>query len=294
MVRFVQVARPVAIALTAVAMLAACAPDVAPKYRIPDRLGFNFRWSAEPGVGLTTDAAIIARAFMESAFISYETHHIDSDRPEPNEYSYPGYERAYPRLGADEMVIGGITMAGLGPDGVVGTFYAHMLEVKTVESAQPQTAQDSPPEWQATMCVWVDALDLNFKPNNELTANTHTAEAGYYPFMNYGSGPHESGTGRTVRLTMQQPPAGRQGRLSSGEGSARYPTTNVFGEWKITKANMTDSGPGAGADSGGAVNICADRLDNPVPSELRNRDYQAKSDVPAPTLDPYPGWPAHQ
>ncbi|MGV9832941.1 hypothetical protein ACWDUL_01870 [Nocardia niigatensis] len=270
------------------AVLAACATDAAPTYRIPDQLKFNFRWSGEPGLGLTTDAAIIARAYMESAFISYSTS-SDSDRPAPNKYSYPGYDLASPKPGADEMVIGGMTMAGLAPSGTqtLGTFYAHLLELTADGSTQV-----NPPVWHAVMCIWVDALDNKPQRPKDTQTSTSAVDVQYQPFMNLGSGPHDSGTGRTVRLTMQQPPAGRPTRLSAGEGPARYPTTNVFGEWKITKANMTDSGSDPGPDSRGEANICANRPDNPVPPELRNRDYHTESDVPAPTLDQYPGWPA--
>ncbi|AYF78551.1 hypothetical protein D7D52_37350 [Nocardia yunnanensis] len=62
----------------------------------------------------------------------------------------------------------------------------------------------------------------------------------------------------------------------------------MFGEWKIIDAKMTLSG----TDSPEKPNVCTNRPDNPVPPELRNRDYHTESDVPAPTLDQYPGWPA--
>ncbi|MFE3193111.1 hypothetical protein ACFXHA_29185 [Nocardia sp. NPDC059240] len=291
MVRFKRVVRPVAVAFGVAALAAACTTNSAPLYRIPDQAGINFRWSAEPGLGLTTDPAIVARAFMESAFISYGSLGIDSDRPEPTRYSYPGYKEAYPHFGSHEMVIGGVTMGIFSP-GVtrtVGTFYAHLLELRTDESAQPQA---DPPEWRAVMCVWVDALDVVYKPSNAATVTKSPDGDRYSPILNIGSGPYGSGSGRTVRLTLQQPPAGHPTRLSSGEGPARYPTSNVFGEWKVTDANMTDSDADGGVLGLGQPNICADRPDNPVPPNLRNRDYKSESDTPAPTLDQYPGWPA--
>ncbi|MEC3953818.1 hypothetical protein VMT65_12330 [Nocardia sp. CDC153] len=269
---------PAAIALGLTMTLTACKSD-APTYRIPDWFGFNFSWSAEPGVGLTTDAAVIARAYLESAFISYRTDPIGNPWPTPNKFSYPGYERAYQPYGSAEMRLDGMSMPQEEPANtrVVGTFYARLLELKTDDAAQ-----GSQTPWHAVMCVWVDGLDLQSPPDKDPFGGR------YHPFVNVGTGGSLNGTGRTVRLAMQQPPSGQPTRLSKGEGTQRYPSTDVFGDWKITDAKMTDSG----TDSPGDPNVCADRADNPVPTALRARNPLTPSDTPAPTLDPYPGWPA--
>ncbi|MFJ9366438.1 hypothetical protein ACIRRA_18755 [Nocardia sp. NPDC101769] len=281
--RFKSAWRLVSAALGLTALLTACT-NSAPAYQIPDELEFSFRWSAEPGIGLTSDAAIIARAYMESAFISYRTDRHGWPMAMPSKYSYPGYAAASPETGDHYIRGDGLSMAYLEPPSTrtVGTFYAQLLELKTDDSTQPGVPQTTPPTWNATMCVWVDGLDLKSSPADKDPFNGQ-----YHPFVNVsGAGTLPDG-GRTVRLTMQQPPSGQPTRLSAGEGPARYPTTDVFGDWKITEAKMTDPG----TNSPGEQNLCADRPDNPVPAALRGRDSRTESDVPAPTLDPYPGWP---
>ncbi|MEC3914415.1 hypothetical protein [Nocardia sp. CDC160] len=267
--------RRLAVTGVLVATLAACTTS-APTYRLLDRLQFNFRWSAEHGINLTSDASIIARAYMESAFISYRTDPTGNPWPTPNKFSYPGYEHASPERGSSNMRLDGMSMALYEPADTrtVGTFYAQLLEL---------TSDTNPQTWHATMCVWVDGLDVKSDhPGDDPFGDR------YRPFVNVGSGDNFTGTGRTVRLTMQPPSTGRPTRNSAGEGPARYPSNDVFGDWKVTDAKMTDSG----TDFPGEPNLCADRPDNPVPTALRARDSRKSSDTPAPTLDPYPGWPA--
>ncbi|WP_157184888.1 hypothetical protein [Nocardia niigatensis] len=267
------------------AILVACTTST-PGYRIPDRFEFSFRWSAVPGIVLTSDAAVIARAYMESAFISYRTDPTGNPWPTPDKFSYPGYDRAAPQRGKPDMRLDGMSMPFDEPRDThtLGTFYAHVLELKPDDSAHPpeSQSQSAQPTWHAVMCVWVDGLDLKSSPAEKDPFNGQ-----YHPFVNVsGAGTLPDG-GRTVRLAMQPPPTGQPTRLSAGEGPARYPTTDVFGHWKITDAKMTDPG----TNSHGEQNLCADRPDNPVPAALRGRDSRTGSDVPAPTLDPYPGWP---
>lgn len=141
-----------------------------------------------------------------------------------------------------------------------GTFYAYLIDLTKTKSGG----------WRTLTCTWLDAIVTQLAPNK------------YRTFGINALNPH------AITLEIAPPPAGQPTRTTSGFGPARFPTNDVFDGWTLVD---TDT-----ADKWSEINYqdpCDALADNPVPPELRAKDYvHTDYPDPLPTLPPQPGWPA--
>jgi hypothetical protein len=223
----------------------------------PNQLAdFTIVWSAEPGIELTTGAAVAVRAYLES----YELASATGDE----RYVYPGFAQATddtsdvrPRLvkhsdapwvGSERNRVISLDRAGADVHAVVCSY---MYGSAQREQSGGYTAQAGNP----------------FDPN-----------AGIY----------------AVEVTLMPPPdAGQQ--LSPQAGPARAPSVDVFRGWRIAgrRGGYSSETGGAQSDLDACVAKAPDSperrafLVNPMPG---GKLYHPRSDFP--TLPAYPGWPA--
>lgn len=257
-----------AMGLTVGSLVSACTSGQPEVYRIPGDFHFNFRWSASPGLDLTSDPAIITRAFVESSFIA-EASGTASQYDDRGKYTYPGFARFATR--PPDGVIPHIGGYILGPTSATtptyGTVYAYLIELSRTRSG----------DWHALACTWINGVTQARGPNKYRTYDTNALD------------PH------AISLDMAPPPAGQPTRTTAGSGSARFPVNDVFGGWTLMETAMTDKS-NTGGEKGQYRDPCDLLPDIPLPPELRIRDYAsylgAEYPEPLPTLPPVPGWPA--
>lgn len=214
-------------------------------YSPPQFVQYSIRWSASRGIDLLSAPAVIVRAFSESADIAASLDPI---------YGYPGF--------ADQVSppeeFQGFNNISATPKQVAaqfGTLYFHLLSLDR---------QSSSGYWSAVVCKWTAGLAFD-------TPNSRT----------YGTAASRNSTPSS--LTAAPPRDGVDWPTRFGSGTERYPITDVFGDWEIVDAKVTDRGNQAACDSVNDPAIPAD-VRHPIP----NRTLQ----TPLPTFPSYPGWTA--
>lgn len=248
-------------------VLPACSPnEPPPPYEWPETFQFNFRWSSNSGVDLTSGPAIVTRAYLESGFLA------DAARPQdPEKYFYPGFSSTRLPNHYGERGLGGEARAGRT---IRGTFYAHIVEVKPVRDLRTSVSTTAD-GWEMSVCTWLNGLTIDYGAAEYDSAEYNAL----YP----------------VRLTYTITPTESRNPLppaTNGSGPSRFPTIDVFAGWRMFSVD------GGGYESEkNPDQTCTTLPDNPVPLEVLAlmRPQGAThftSSEPLPTLDPYPGWPA--
>lgn len=65
------------------------AVESASAYSVPGNMGFNYRWSADPGVDLYSRQATVIRAYVESYYLAIDASALSA--------AYPGFAEAVPQ-----------------------------------------------------------------------------------------------------------------------------------------------------------------------------------------------------
>ncbi|MBC2639114.1 hypothetical protein H5400_09460 [Rhodococcus wratislaviensis] len=58
-------------------------------YSVPESVGYNYRWSADPGIDLSSRQATVVRAYMESYYLAINSSALSA--------TYPGFAEAVPQ-----------------------------------------------------------------------------------------------------------------------------------------------------------------------------------------------------
>lgn len=83
--------------VTTFVLAAGCGPsgpeapavEAAAAYSVPEDMGFNYRWSADPGIDLYSREATVVRAYMESYYLAVSANALSA--------TYPGFAEAVPQ-----------------------------------------------------------------------------------------------------------------------------------------------------------------------------------------------------
>ncbi|MFC9355929.1 hypothetical protein ACFTZB_04985 [Rhodococcus sp. NPDC057014] len=105
--------------------------ELSAAYVVPDNIGFNFRWTAEPGIDLASRESTVVRAYLESYYIALGTHSVEK--------GYPGF------LDATAAQVGRWNYGGRSSQPVArytGTQFEHLLWLSP-----------TPRGWFATVCT---------------------------------------------------------------------------------------------------------------------------------------------
>jgi hypothetical protein len=106
-------------------------PALSAGYAVPDNVGFNFRWTAEPGIDLLSRESTVLRAYLESYYIALGAH--------SSEKGYPGFTDAT-ALQVGRWNYGGRRNQPLNQ--YTGTQFEHLLWLSPTPSG-----------WFATVCT---------------------------------------------------------------------------------------------------------------------------------------------
>ena len=256
------------VAITLLA-ITGCTPDApektpeSPPAGWPTSLdSFTIAWTAEPGIDLVKDGAVIAaRAYVESYFLAVIT--------ENDKYLYPGFSDAvnhdqpggppgtselHPRLGLSD------------PDVWIGTARHHVLSI---------TRSDR--DVTVTACAYLYGTAREI-PNRD----GYAANVGISYDLNSGIFP--------MRVGLREPSESES--RSPQEGPSKAPYDNVFGGWKITNFLFDYlSQPTSWPDKDADLAACIAKADGPPES----RHFTPRQPYPLsafPTLPATPGWPA--
>ncbi|MFF2557319.1 hypothetical protein ACFVUS_40400 [Nocardia sp. NPDC058058] len=250
-------------------LLAGCSDDATPgKYQPPEAVQFSYRWTATAGVDLTSDAAIVTRAVIESSFIAAITG-TTSER-DIGKYTYPGYTRAVDRAVADKdpspYKVWDSSILGTAPP-LHGTTYLYLAALN------PSANATAPRTVDALTCVWFNGLSKDVSPPEK-----------------YASLRNPALTPQAVKLKLRAPQEDTPKLTALGHGLSRYPVSDVFGDWSVESIEITNR------DLKGRAyqDPCVDLPGNPVPPEQLAVTGLTFYRDPLPTLDPSPGWPAAQ
>ncbi|WP_157556203.1 hypothetical protein [Nocardia acidivorans] len=227
---------------------------------------FSYRWTAAPELDLNSDAAIVTRAVIESAFIATITR--TTDKQTIGTYTYPGYTRAVdPAIRDEDNSLYSVWDAGnlnsWAP--LHGTTYAYLVSLRKPSGDPAARTID------ALTCVWFNGLSTSLEPGKyqSLFVSALLPQA--------------------VELTLTAPQDETPRLTALGHGTARFPTADVFGQWSVTSMQVKTRW--SKKDSG-YQDPCATLPSNPVPQEQLNSTDVTFYPNQLPTLDPYPGWPA--
>lgn len=106
-------------------------PALSAGYVVPDNVGFNFRWTAESGIDLSSRESTVVRAYLESYYIALGAH--------SSEKGYPGF------TDATAMQVGRWNYGGRSNQALTqytGTQFEHLLWLSPTPSG-----------WFATVCT---------------------------------------------------------------------------------------------------------------------------------------------
>ncbi|WP_330183626.1 hypothetical protein OHB26_08345 [Nocardia sp. NBC_01503] len=258
-------------AVLSACLLTGCSTDHAPaKYQLPENVQYNYRWTAATGVDLTSDAAIVTRAVIESALIASITQ--TTTKRDIGKYTYPGYTRAVdPAIGdQDNFLYNAWSVSNLDAWGPVhGTAYAEIVSLQKSSDARAPRSVD------ALACVWFNGLSISLSS----------------PSIKYRSLFEPALAPQAVKMKLLAPQDETPKLTALGQGPARYPTTDVFGDWSAESIEVNSSWWAARA-SKPYQDPCAALPVNPVPPEQLATTTVTFYPAHLPTLDPYPGWPA--
>jgi len=227
---------------------------VSPPAGWPEALSdFSMTWTGEPGVDLTSGPAVVVRAYIESYYLARAT--------DEEKYLYPGFAQSVDANNPD------------GPKGTeelwpsanrprtwIGTLRQHILRVEQSEQ-----------NVVAFGCMYT--YESATVQGDEIRKNTE---------------PSPYGGISAFRVGLKAPNTGHT--QDSQAGPSRAPSTNVFGEWRVTNHQggylLTSEWPDRGQD----IDECRARAGGTTASRqtVPERAY-TKSDFPA--LPPTPGWP---
>lgn len=262
-----RLARRAAAAVLAACVLAGCSNSQPPpaEYQLPDIVQFSYRWAGAPGLDLTSDAAIVTRAFLESAFIASVSQ--TTAKSDIGKYTYPGYTRAVDTaIGEQDKSFYHSWDPGL-LDALVpvhGTAYAYLASLTTPPGDTSGRTVD------VSTCLWFNGLSVSFTPDK------------YRSLIDYALVP------QAVKITLRAPQDNTSKLTAFGQGTARYPTSDVFGEWTVSSVEVNSSWHRMRS---GYQDPCAALPNNPVPPELLNTTRLTFYPNHLPSLAPYPGWP---
>lgn len=259
--------RRIAVTVLSLCLLAGCSTDhTATQYQLPDSVRFSYRWTAAPDVDLASDAAVITRAVIESAFIAASTH--TTGRQDIGKYTYPGYTRAVdPAIGdRDNLFYSRWSESNLDTIGPVnGTVYAEIASLRPLSDAHTV---------DALTCVWLNGLSIG------LSAPTKYRSL-FEPAL----------TPQAVTMKLRAPQNESPKLNTVGRGPARYPADDVFGNWSVESIEV-NSGWWAARAHVPYQDPCAGLPASPVPPEQLAITSVTFYPAHLPTLAPDPGWPA--
>jgi len=247
----------------------------------------RFRWSAEPGIDLTTGPSVLLRAYFESVDVAIYT--LDLNR------TYPGFLRATP-LNIDRYAKGALFQ---------------LIAVQPLGDGYTMTPKDARPHYGFTPFHVLELRPLGV--GYEATVCT----AGYANFMKSVARPGkfvsvetDDKTGKPLQSgaasgiivnriqftqhdprvgpTSPQPPTGPQ------RGPAPAPGEDVFGNWFVTAQSSSGWGPVDSPDEPFFPNPeleqrCADSM--PQNEAERTAMMTGYKDAPPAHGDAEPGWP---
>ncbi|WP_285030106.1 hypothetical protein [Mycolicibacterium sp. lyk4-40-TYG-92] len=250
---------------------------------------FRFRWSAEPGIDLTTGPAMVVRAYVEAYGVA--TFTVDASNV------YPGFMRATPEnltfKQAELLQQTYVRPLGEGypttPKGAVAHFgyeINHFLELV------PQGAG-----WEAIVCTgsYPHFVASRVRPGKFVAVNADAVTGEPYKG---GDKPEDLGV-YPVRITLTQHDP-RIGPDAPGDvttpqkGPAFSPDLDVFGNWFITAASFGGWGPKGDTKSlhwryPEPQNRCNAVM--PQNAAERRATITGFRDTPPPHGDAIPGWP---
>lgn len=265
------IARCIPAAALATCLLTACSaePSTPTKYQLPENAQFSYRWTATPGLDLNSDAAIVIRAAVESAFLATMTRTYSENNV--GKYTYPGYTRAVdPAMGdKDQSIYKTWDASRLDVWGSVhGTAYPYLVSL--------QKAADYPTTHvvEALTCLWLNGVSVSLNRPDEYRSPFNSA---LVP--------------QAIKMKLRAPQDETPKLTSFGQGSARYPTTDVFGDWSVESMDVNSSWINAWTRKP-YDDPCAALPGNPVPPEQLATTTLTFYQAHLPTLDPSPGWPA--
>ncbi|MFE3192252.1 hypothetical protein ACFXHA_24800 [Nocardia sp. NPDC059240] len=147
-----------------------------------------------------------------------------------------------------------------------GTLYAYLVSLQESSGVQSDHTVD------VLTCVWF----------NGLTASSSSSD--FHSLM--------VGVPDAVTLKLRAPQDETPKLAALGQGPARFPTVNVFGDWLVESISVDSS---RFKSKGVPYNDpCTSLPDNPVPPDQLNAQPMSFYPNHFPTLDPSPGWPAGQ
>lgn len=213
-------------------------------------------WTAEPGIDLTTGAAVVVRAYLESYYLAY----ITTDE----KYLYPGFQQS---VDANQ------------PEGTDGT-----------TELWPKPSR--PKTWVGTARQHLLRIE---RSDRDVTAVGCMYSYGSAVQTEDGFDPNVGGIGpdagvSAVRIGLRAP-ANDDVVLPPQQGPSRAPFDNVFGGWRVTNHQggfiLLAQWDGAADDEA----ECVSRADRAP----ENRTFTPGGAYPRadfPTLPATPGWPA--
>jgi hypothetical protein len=246
-------------------VLPACAPNLSEQVLRsagwPKSLdSFTVAWTAEPGVDLTTDGAVVAtRAYVESFLLASMA---DDDK-----YVYPGFADAVERdqpsgpPGARNLHP---ELGSTSPNTYIGTMTHHVLGVAHAGVDVTVSA-----------CVYTFGAAIGQAPGeyDALVGDAFVAAPGIYP----------------MRVGLRAP-SDQSAKLPPQQGPSRTPSDDVFGGWKITSLEGGFLSTVRWADYDRDRSTCIAKATG-LPGSERVQPHQPSSAIDFPALPPTPGWP---
>jgi hypothetical protein len=220
-------------------------------------------WSAESGIDVLTQPAVVVRAYLESRRVA--------SNGGSNDYLYPGFAEA---VAPNQPTGGPPSTRGLWPPlnfpvekPVVGTYQEHILRVD-----------------QNDRNVTVVVCDWLWGAGRQLMDSQYVA------------GPYRPGfPGINVsRFNLIAPPDPGKDKLATQEGPSKFAMTDVFGGWRIIGHLGATDANGAGLEWPD-FDRDMDRCSALAPESIERRQFLTTGEHPRsdfPTLPASPGWPA--
>jgi hypothetical protein len=246
---------------------------------------FRFRWTAEPGIDVTTGPAMVVRAYLESYGVATYTLNTDN--------LFPGFRRATPENQAPE-----------------GDFLWQLVHIQPLGRGYTKTAKDAGPNfgyealhfleltptgdgYRAVVCSgeYAHFIESDARPGKFVSVDVTQDTA--QPFQQGDSGVY------TYQIDLTQhdprlipnPPA----PVSTPQGGpAPAPNQDVFGDWFFTGASSSYWGPSNDRTSADfpppeLKQRCEAAM--PSPKAERLAIMTGFKDQPPPHGDAIPGWP---
>ncbi|MDT5112086.1 MAG: hypothetical protein QOE20_3976 [Mycobacterium sp.] len=213
----------------------------------------RYQWDAEPGIDVTTGAAIPVRAYIESRILAQSTGNLD--------YAYPGFTRAVPSDG-DPNLRPNVNHPR--DDALIGNSRYHILSLNRTGATVT-----------ATVCNYYYTL---------------ASEQDDDKYESAAAGRSEPQGVDALRITLSAPP--EPSPLPPQVGPSPAPSADVFGDWRITefefptKPGFASQWPNYDADEAKCVENAPD---SPERRTFLVSGEHPRSDFP--TSPPSPGWP---